>query len=88
MSDDEDETPVSKRGTEEDQDSANLPAFINKLLQMLVDPECNGVFQYGADGNTILVVDNTLFSSVIFTSVAELYIHEDTSKTIFLCNSA
>lgn len=66
MSDDEDEAPTPKRGTDDDYDSANLPAFINKILQMLADPDCLGVFQYGSEGNTILVVDNTQFSSVSF----------------------
>ena len=63
MSDEEDESGLQRKGDDDD-DSVLLPAFINKLLKMLADPECTDILQYGADGSTILVVDSSQFATV------------------------
>jgi hypothetical protein len=65
MSDEEDEPSTQRRGADDDDDSVLLPVFINKLIKMLADPECSDILQYGADGNTILVVDSTQFAMVM-----------------------
>eukprot|EP00292_Cryptomonas_paramecium_P022077 CAMPEP_0113675100 /NCGR_PEP_ID=MMETSP0038_2-20120614/7810_1 /TAXON_ID=2898 /ORGANISM="Cryptomonas paramecium" /LENGTH=165 /DNA_ID=CAMNT_0000591801 /DNA_START=233 /DNA_END=727 /DNA_ORIENTATION=- /assembly_acc=CAM_ASM_000170 len=64
MSDDEDDI-VQRRGGGDDDDSVLLPAFINKLLKMLSDPDCNDTIQYGTDGTTLLVVDSSLFATKV-----------------------
>jgi hypothetical protein len=64
MSDEEDETVPQRRGADDDDESVLLPAFINKLIKMIADPECADILQYGSDGNTILVVDSTQFAMV------------------------
>ena len=64
MSDEEDDSVPQRRGADDDDESVLLPAFINKLIKMIADPECADILQYGADGNTILVVDSTQFAMV------------------------
>ena len=64
MSEEEDETVLLRRGANDDDESVLLPAFINKLIKMIADPECADILQYGADGNTILVVDSSQFAMV------------------------
>ena len=59
-----DEDEEQRRGADDDDDSVLLPVFINKLVKMLADPECADILQYGTDGNTILVVDSSLFATV------------------------
>ena len=71
MSDEEDEIP-QRRGADDDDESVLLPAFINKLIKMIADPECADILQYGSDGNTILVVDSTQFAMVRASS-AQLF---------------
>ncbi len=63
MSDDDDDV-MQRRTSGDDDDSVLLPAFINKLLKMLSDPECADTIQYGSDGTTLLVVDSSLFATV------------------------
>ena len=63
MSDDDED--VLQRRAGEDDESVLLPAFINKLLKMLADPECTDTIQYGSDGTTLLVVDSSLFATVL-----------------------
>ena len=63
MSDDDED--VLQRRAGDDDESVLLPAFINKLLKMLADPECSDTIQYGSDGTTLLVVDSSLFATVV-----------------------
>ena len=63
MSDDDDDV-MQRRTSGDDDESVLLPAFINKLLKMLSDPECADTIQYGSDGTTLLVVDSSLFATV------------------------
>ncbi len=67
MSDDDDDV-MQRRTSGDDDESVLLPAFINKLLKMLSDPECADTIQYGSDGTTLLVVDSSLFATVRFCS--------------------
>ncbi len=64
MSDEDDESVPQRRGADDEDESVLLPAFINKLIKMIADPECADILQYGADGNTILVVDSSQFAMV------------------------
>ena len=67
---DEDEELLQRRGSEDGDESVLLPAFINKLLKLLSDPECAGIIQYGIDGNTLIVVDSSQFAMVQNTCIA------------------
>eukprot|EP00291_Cryptomonas_curvata_P020853 CAMPEP_0172169524 /NCGR_PEP_ID=MMETSP1050-20130122/10749_1 /TAXON_ID=233186 /ORGANISM="Cryptomonas curvata, Strain CCAP979/52" /LENGTH=211 /DNA_ID=CAMNT_0012840583 /DNA_START=257 /DNA_END=889 /DNA_ORIENTATION=- len=64
MSDDDDDV-MQRRTSGDDDESVLLPAFINKLLKMLSDPECADTIQYGSDGTTLLVVDSSLFATKV-----------------------
>ena len=72
MSDD-DEDVMQRRTSGDDDESVLLPAFINKLLKMLSDPECSDTIQYGSDGTTLLVVDSSLFATVTLRTFVFVY---------------
>ena len=76
MSDDEFESVPQLCGADDEDESVLLPAFINKLIKMIADPECADILQYGADGNTILVVDSTQFAVMVRKPVTAQLFHE------------
>ena len=80
---DEDEDVLQRRAGGDDDESVLLPAFINKLLKMLSDPECADTIQYGSDGTTLLVVDSSLFATVN-ALFKEFRSHEDLISYLLL----